>query len=142
MQTLLPIFCKPELNQVFPIETGCKQGDPIAPYLFFLCGQILHYMIEVNIKIKGIIIDSIEIKITQFADDTTLVLDGSQGSLKAAVNMLEIFGSCSGLKMNTNKTKVILIGRKKYFKDKLQVSVNLNWGTTHLVCWELSFQLT
>ena len=33
--------------------------------------------------------------------------------------------------MNTNKTTVIWIGRKKYSKDKLQVSVNLDWGTTH-----------
>ena len=33
--------------------------------------------------------------------------------------------------MNTNKTKVIWIGRKKYSKDKLQVSVDLEWGTTH-----------
>ena len=33
--------------------------------------------------------------------------------------------------MNTSKTKVIWIGRKKYSKDKLQVSVNLDWGTTH-----------
>ena len=71
-----------------PIERGCKQGDPIAPYLFLLCRQILHYLIEVNIEIKGIINDSVEIKITQFADDTTLVLDGSQSSLKAALYTL------------------------------------------------------
>ena len=56
--------------------------DPIAPYLFLLCRQILHYMIEVNIETKGMIIDSIEITITQFADDTTFVLDGSQSSLR------------------------------------------------------------
>ena len=29
-------------SDCFPIERGCKQGDPIAPYLFLLCGQILH----------------------------------------------------------------------------------------------------
>ena len=67
---------------------------------------------------------------TQFADDTTLILNGSQSSLQAALNTNEIFGSFSGLHMNTNKTKVIWIGRKKYSKDKLKVSVNLDWGTT------------
>ena len=112
-------------SDFFPTERGCKQEDPIAPYLFLLCGQILHYMIEVNIEIKGIFIDSVEIKITQFADDTTLVLNGSQSSLKAALNTLEIFGSYSILKMNTKKTKVIYLGRKKYSKDKLQISVDL-----------------
>ena len=47
-------------------------------------------MIEVNVEIKGIIVDWVEIKITQFADDTTLVLDGPQSSLKASINILEI----------------------------------------------------
>ena len=53
------------------IERGCKQGDPIAPYLFILCGQIMCYMIKYN-NIKGIVIGENEFKITQFADDTTL----------------------------------------------------------------------
>ena len=54
------------------IERGCKQGDPIAPYLFILCGQIMCYMIKYNNNIKGIFIGENEFKITQFADDTTL----------------------------------------------------------------------
>ena len=88
-------------------------------------------MIKVNVEIKGIIISSAERKIIQFVDDTTLVLDGSQSSLKAAVNIFEICRSYSGLKMNTNNMKVTWIGRKKHSKDKLQVPVNLDWGTTH-----------
>ena len=32
--------------------------------------------------------------------------------------------------MNKEKTKVIWIGRKRYSKDKLKVSVNLDWGNT------------
>ena len=98
------------------IERGCKQGDPIAAYLFILCGQILNYLIKKNKKINGIYVDEIEIKITQFADDTTLILDGSQSSLQAALNTIEIFGSFSGLKINTNKTKLVWIGRKSIVK--------------------------
>ena len=67
---------------------------------------------------------------TQFADDTTLILNSSQSSLQTALNTIEIFGSFSGLHMNTNKTNVIWIGRKKYCKYKLKVSVKLDWGTT------------
>ena len=40
---------------------------------------------------------------TQFADDTTLILDGTTNSLEAALNILEIFGSISGLKVNTER---------------------------------------
>ena len=50
---------------------------------------------------------------TQFADDTTF-LDGSKDSLVAAFNTLEIFGSLSRLKVNTEKTKIIWLGRKTF----------------------------
>ena len=38
------------------IERDCKQGDPISPYLFILCGQILSYVIKDNDSIKGLYI--------------------------------------------------------------------------------------
>ena len=50
-------------------------------------------------------------------------------SLEATLNMLEIFGNFSGLKMNMEKTKVIWIGRKCYSKEKLNVNYNLQWGS-------------
>ena len=65
---------------------------------------------------------------TQFADDTTILLDGTQHSLTGSLNTLEVFGTMSGLKMNIDKTKVIWIGRKKYSKDKLNTNYNLLWG--------------
>ena len=116
-------------SEFLKIERGCKQGDPIAPYLFILCGQILTYMIKDNNKIKGIYIGGHQFKITQFADDTTLFLNGTQNCLQAALNTLELFGSFSGLKMNTSKTKVIWIGRKKHMVEKLNVNSKLQWGT-------------
>ena len=42
-------------------------------------------------EIKGIIIDGEEFKMSQFADDTTLLLDGSNKSINTALNMLENF---------------------------------------------------
>ena len=112
------------------IERGCKQGDPIAPYLFILCAQIMCYMIKHNDNIKGIFIGKNEFKITQFADDTTLFLDGSQLSLQHALNTIEIFGSFSGLKINTSKTKLIWIGKKKHSGEKLNVQYQLDWNIT------------
>ena len=90
-------------SNFFKIERGCKQGDPIASYLFILCGQILFYLICQNVEIKGIQVGQEEIKLSQFADDTTIILDGSYRSLEAALNVIEIFGNISGLKMNTTK---------------------------------------
>ena len=112
------------------IARGCKQGDPIASYLFILCGQILTYLLEFDCIFKGIKIGKKEFKLSQFADDTTIFLDGSQESLQAALNIIETFGSFSGLKMNKTKTKVIWIGKRKHTKDKLSVNATLDWGTT------------
>ena len=48
-----------------------------------------------------------EYLMTQFTDDTTILLDGTQKYLTGFLNTLEVFGTISGLKMNTDKTKVI-----------------------------------
>ena len=58
-------------------------------------------------------------KLTQFADNTTIILGGIPNSLQAALNILEIFGEILGLKINSEKTPIILIGsevtsRRKY----------------------------
>ena len=67
---------------------------------------MLYYLIYQNIDVKGLQIGTEEIKLSQFADDTTLILDGSQRSLEAALNTIEIFRTYSGLKMNTTKQKL------------------------------------
>ena len=123
----------------FPIGRGCRQGDPIAPQLFILSAQILTLMINANENIKGIIIDGAEFKLTQFADDTTLILDGTIDSLRASLNILEIYGSISGLKINSEKTKLIWIGSRKNYKDKLTVDNNLNWGDTQFTLLGINF---
>ena len=43
--------------------------DPIASYLFLLCGQILFYLVCQNVNIKRIQVGQEEIKLSQFADD-------------------------------------------------------------------------
>ena len=107
------------LSQPFPINRGCRQGDPISSYLFILGAQILQVLISENHVIKGIKINGKEIKLTQFADDTTLILDGTASSLQATLNTLEIFGTLSGLRMNTEKTQMVWIGKRKHCKEKL-----------------------
>ena len=67
-------------------------------------------------------------QILLFLYDTTILLNGTQNSLTGSLNTLEVFGTISGLKMNTDKTKVIWIGRKKFSKDKLNTNYSLIWG--------------
>ena len=55
----------------FPISRGCRQGDPVSPYLFILCVEILGNMIRHKNNMKGIKMGSFEYLLAQFADDTT-----------------------------------------------------------------------
>ena len=73
----------------FYLKRGCRQGDPISPYIFILCAEILTKMIRNNKDIKGIHINNKEFKLSQYADDTQLLLDGSEISLKEALCTLK-----------------------------------------------------
>ena len=79
------------------------------------------------------------IKVSQFADDTSLLLDGSNSSLQAAMNVLEIFGSLSGLKINSEKTRLIWIGSKKQSKDKLLGMEKLQWTDSNFCILGINF---
>ena len=107
------------MSEFISIGRGCRQGDPISPFLFIIAALILNLLIIKNAEIKGITIKDCEFKISQFADDTTLILDGSRESMVAALNTLELFGSISGLNINTDKTKVTWIGKKRYSQDSI-----------------------
>ena len=61
--------------------------------------------IRKNANIKGISVNDVEIKLSQYADDTTLILDGSRESLLSSLAikikrkiMINDFGA-GGLKM-------------------------------------------
>ena len=53
-----------------------------------------------------------EVKISQYSDDTTLILDGSEKSLTSATQILDDFGKFSSLKLNDSKTEALWISSK------------------------------
>ena len=61
--------------------------------------------------------------------------------MQTALNILEIDGTLSGLKVNSKKAKVIWIGKQKNSKEKLKVSVKLNWDETHFRLLDLQFSV-
>ena len=79
----------------------------MSPYLFILSAEILVEAIRKKKKqnIKGIEINGIDFKLSQYADDTTLILDGSEESFLESVILTETFGNISGLRLNIKKKK-------------------------------------
>ena len=87
-------------------------------------------MIRQNKNIRGIRIGGEEICLLQYADDTVIFLDGTEKSLKSALDLLFQFSKYSGLKPNYDKTKAIWIGSKINSKDTMCNESGINW-TNH-----------
>ena len=103
------------LSDFFPMKRGCKQGDPIAPYLFIICAQLLCEMILTNTNINGIKLDQMNSKSPNLPMTQHCLWMVQRAPCKNTMNVL-VFGSLSGLKMNLSKTKVIWIGKKSFVK--------------------------
>jgi hypothetical protein len=85
------------MSNFFNLERGCRHVDPLSPYLFIIGVQLLWLNIKSNPQIKGVLINETEPLISQYADDTFLLLDGSELSLKETLNWLDKFHKVSGL---------------------------------------------
>ena len=75
-----------------------------------LAYEILSIQIRENKDIKGIKINELEQKIGLMADDTTL-FPADLHSISIAISICNKFEQYSGLKLNLNITKIILIGK-------------------------------
>ena len=103
----------------FNVNRGVRQGDPLSPYLYLLCAEILAILLRENNSIKGLKISDKDVMLSMFADDTALCLDGSEDSFKEAINVLTSFSNISGLKINYEKTQIVWIGSRKKIKCPL-----------------------
>ena len=97
----------------FELSRGVRQGCPLSPYIFILCAEVLAITIRKDNLVKGITVGSTECKLSQYADDTTLTLDGTQESLERSFAILDKFSEVSGLRVNCEKTEALWIGSKK-----------------------------
>ena len=96
------------MTNYFRVSRGVRQGCPLRPLLFVLCVELLAQKIRQNPEITGIeLLNSIEAKLSQFADDTTLIC---KDTLRESMLVLGSFGEISGLMLNGKKTKAMWIG--------------------------------
>jgi hypothetical protein len=92
-----------------------RQGYPISPYLFIITAEILGIAIRRSDDAKGFKYKNAESKLSQYADDIQIIIDGSENSIKTSINILNEFSKISGLKVNLNKSELIPPGHSKVF---------------------------
>ena len=100
------------LTDGFHLERGVRQGDPISGYIFILAIELLSNAIRKTENIKGIQIGNVELKLSQFADDTTVTVSNRE-SIIYLWEILDLFAECSGLKVNKEKTQAMGLGTWK-----------------------------
>ena len=89
---------------MFEVCRGVRQCDPLSAY------ELLLTNVRHDKDIRGIMVENREIKLTAFADDLTTFLQGIQSFERLSIT-LDRFGICSGLKLNTEKTEALWLGR-------------------------------
>ena len=118
----------------FDIQRGVRQGDPFSLDLFIIVFKTLASTIRSDNDIRGIMVDGQEIKLGLFADDLTWFLKNDKSLIKF-LELVLLFGKCSGLVINHDKSEILLLGNSfpappnlnhTPFKDlKINISVKI-----------------
>ena len=93
----------------FTPKRGLRQGDPLSPYLFLLCAEGLHSLIqqaERSGTIKGVSLCNAAPKISHlfFADDSLLFCRANSQECTHILDILKQYEEASGQQINRGKT--------------------------------------
>ena len=115
-------------TKVFKLGRGCRQGDPLSPYLFSLVLDPLLRKIDEDRDVQGLSTPYRKVKTAAYADDLTLFVK-DEASLRRCFQILEDFGQTSGLKVNQTKTEIMPLkggqvqpDLQVYLKDVIKVT--------------------
>ena len=82
--------------------------DHLPLYLYIVAAEVLTKTVRNNKSIRGFSLGNDEVsKISQFADETTLNLDGPEKSLTSAIQILDDFRKIFSRKLNDSKTEAL-----------------------------------
>ncbi|KAG7559049.1 Reverse transcriptase zinc-binding domain [Arabidopsis thaliana x Arabidopsis arenosa] len=95
----------------FEATRGLRQGDPLSPYLFILCSDVLSSMLtnaQMTGEIKGIRVSNGGPAISHllFADDSLFFLKADRKNSSNLLKIFEEYGEASGQMINLDKSAI------------------------------------
>ena len=102
-------------QQSAPIDTsvGTKQGSKLSPLLFGWFIEQLHELIEMLEPELGMLINGMNVPDIDYADDITLAAYEEAAKLQRLLDILAEFCAIFGMKVNLDKTKIIIFHRER-----------------------------
>ena len=120
------IMLNGKLGEKIQLYRGVRQGDPASGYIFNVAMDVLARLVLRSSNIRGVQISpGVEPRISQYADDATLYIDGTASSMTGLFKELQRFSMASGLNLNQTKTKCLAIGEAK--KDEVDPEGRYSW---------------
>ena len=98
------------LGPKFQLHSGVAQGCPLSPLLFLVITEALTRLIVKDANIEGITINGVNHKITQYADDSTLIPKHAADWRRMAAH-LATWCDATSMKENAAKREGQLLGK-------------------------------
>ena len=102
------IYANGYYSDWFDIKSGVAQGCPLSPLLFLIVAQGLKSALDIK-GVRGIDIKGLTLVLSQFADDTTLILR-STDELKGAFEAIDMWCAASAMRENMKKREGLAMG--------------------------------
>ena len=107
------IYANGYYSDWFDIKSGVAQGCPLSPLLFLVVAEGLRISLNMQTGFKGIQISGKFYKLSQFADDTTLIMR-SVKEIKAVEAGLKRWCRATGMKENVSKREGLAMGSYRH----------------------------
>jgi hypothetical protein len=120
-------------GKFFNTHKCLRQGDPLSPLLFNLVSDALGTMLDkarLSGQIKGLVPHLVEggLSHLQYANDIVIFLALEEQSILHTKFLLYCFENMSGLKLNYQKSDVIVVGGSEEEQSNVAVLFNCNIG--------------
>ncbi|XP_074266088.1 uncharacterized protein LOC141588551 [Silene latifolia] len=116
----------------FPGKCGLRQGDPLSPYLFVICMEVLSRLLRRLHRAPNFSYHPkcVQLNLTHlvFADDLLVFTRGDLPSVKAVANCLELFSELPGLHANLAKTYLYFGGVADGIRDLILAETRFSAG--------------